>query len=282
MILLIDVGNTRSKWALTDNTRGINWLLSGYWDNQSFNQKLWSAQLNELKHSVERDHKDSIDTVIISCVAGEDIRGLLNNHIKEALGVFPQLPQADAEYQSQRGTKLNNSYKIAEALGVDRWLAMVAATELSIPPFAVIDAGTAITLDVVGDNGEHLGGHIIPGQKLMQSSLLKDTGRIAWSAQHNLDSKSDNDWLATNTQQAVEFGALQASVGYLESVIDKLHHHMSLNSIIMTGGDAEQLCSLLNPPIKKYVKYQKDLVLQGLFYWYRTNLLKKTADKANS
>ena len=282
MILLIDVGNTRSKWALTDNAHGTSWLLSGYWDNQSFNQMQWSEQLAELKQTVEHEHQESIDSVLISCVAGEDIRHLLNSHIIEALGVSPQLPQASAEYQSQQGTKLINSYKVAEALGVDRWLAMVAAVELLIPPFAVIDAGTAITLDVVGANGKHLGGHIIPGQKLMQSSLLKDTGRIAWSAQHNLDSKSDNGWLATNTQQAVEYGALQASVGYLESVIDKLHHHMSLNSIIMTGGDAEQLCSLLNPPIKKYVKYQKDLVLQGLFYWYRTNLPKKTADKGNS
>ncbi|WP_018625100.1 type III pantothenate kinase [Kangiella aquimarina] len=282
MILLIDVGNTRSKWALTDNAHGTSWLLSGYWDNQSFNQMQWIAQLGELKQTVEREHQDSIDTVLISCVAGEDIRHLLNNHIKEALGVSPQLPQASAEYQSQQGTKLINSYKVAEALGVDRWLAMAAATELTMPPFAVIDAGTAITLDVVGANGKHLGGHIIPGQRLMQSSLLKDTGRIAWSAQHNLDSESDNDWLATNTQQAVALGALHASVGYLESVTDKLLQHMSLNSIIMTGGDAEQLCGLLNQPIKKYVKYQKDLVLQGLFYWYLTNLPKKTADKANS
>lgn len=282
MILLIDIGNTRSKWALTDNTRGTHWLLSGYWDNQGFNQEQWNTQLNELKQKVARNYNVSIETIIISCVAGEDIWDSLTSYVIEVLGVAPQLPQATVEYQSQLGTKLINSYKVAEALGVDRWLAMVAASELSQPPFAVIDAGTAITLDVVGADGEHLGGHIIPGQKLMQSSLLKDTGRIAWSAQHNLESKSGNDWLATNTQQAVALGALHASVGYLESVIDKLHHHMGLNTIIMTGGDAEHLCSLLNQQTKQYVKYQKNLVLQGLFYWYLANLPKKTADKANS
>ncbi|HEY9031438.1 MAG TPA: type III pantothenate kinase [Kangiella sp.] len=282
MILLIDIGNSRSKWVLTNKVFGINWQASGQWSNQGFAEAHWLAQLNAIKDAVIQESDAKVEAIAISCVANEDVWKLLQDYCEQVFAVLPLLPQSSRGYQSQQGRRLVNSYKVTEALGIDRWLAMIAGTELTAKAFAVIDAGTAITLDVVDSNGQHLGGHIIPGHKLMQSSLLGDTGRIAWSAQHNRESQPDSDWLASNTQQAIELGTLDASVAYLEHSIDKLCTQFRLQTVIVTGGDAEQLISLLKLNLKKHLKYQKDLVLQGLFYWLLSNLTKKTADKANS
>ncbi|MCW8857166.1 MAG: type III pantothenate kinase [Kangiella sp.] len=282
MILLIDVGNSRSKWVLTNEASGINWKASGQWSNRDFAEAHWLAQLKAIKETVTQEFSEKVESIAISCVANEDVWRLLQDYCEQVFEILPILPQSSREYQSQQGGRLVNSYKVTEALGVDRWLAMIAGTELTTPAFAVIDAGTAITLDVVDSSGQHLGGHIIPGHKLMQSSLLGDTGRIAWSAQHNRDDQSDSDWLASNTQQAIELGTLDASVGYLEYSIDKLCTRFQLQTVMVTGGDAEQLIGLLKLNSKKHLKYQKDLVLQGLFYWLLNNLTKKTADKANS
>lgn len=282
MILLIDIGNSRSKWVLTNEVSGIDWRASDSWSNEDFSDAHWLAQFKAIKKTVSQEFAAKVEVIAISCVANEDVWKLLQDYCEQVFGIAPLLPQSSSEYQSQRGGALVNSYKVAEALGIDRWLAMIAGTELTAQAFAVIDAGTAITLDVVDSSGQHLGGHIIPGHKLMQSSLLGDTGRIAWSAQHNRDDQSDSDWLASNTQQAIELGTLDASVAYLEYSIDKLCAHFQLQMVIVTGGDAEQLIGLLKLNSKKHLKYQKDLVLQGLFYWLLSNLTKKTADNANS
>lgn len=282
MILLIDIGNSRSKWVLTNEASGINWQASGQWNNQGFAEVHWLAQLNAIKETVNQESGAKVEAIAISCVSNEEVWKLLQDYCEQVFAVPPLLPQSSREYQSQQGRRLVNSYKVTEALGIDRWLAMIAGVELTAQAFAVIDAGTAITLDVVDSKGQHLGGHIIPGHKLMQSSLLGDTGRIAWSAQHNREAQSDSGWLANNTQQAIELGTLEASVAYLEYSIDKLCAQFQLQTVIVTGGDAEQLIGLLKLNSKKQLKYQKDLVLQGLFYWFMSNLTKKTADKANS
>lgn len=282
MILLIDIGNSRSKWVLTNQSSAINWQASGQWSNEGFSEVHWLSQLKAIKETVTQEFGVKIEAIAIGCVANEDVWKLLQDYCEQVFGIKPHLPQSSSEYQNQKGGVLVNSYKVTEALGIDRWLAMIAACELMPLGFAIIDAGTAITLDVVDSNGQHLGGHIIPGQKLMQSSLLGDTGRIAWSAQHNRDIQSDSEWLATNTQQAIEQGTLYAGVAYLEHLMDKLCHQFQLDTVIVTGGDAEQLISLLNPRFKKYLNYKKDLVLQGLYYWFIDNSTKKTAYKANS
>lgn len=281
MILLIDIGNSRSKWALTNEARGVKWLATGQWDNQEFDQRHWLAQFNALKEKVTQEYGAVIEAVAISCVATDRVWALLGDYSEQVFAVTPYQAHSEPSYQGQHRRTLVNSYKVAQALGIDRWLAMVAGIELLPSAFAVIDAGTAITLDVVNSEGLHLGGHIIPGQQLMQSTLLKDTGRIGWSAQHNLDAQSASDWLADNTRSAVELGALHAGVAYLEYSIAKLRCQFQLETIIITGGDASQLMGLLSQQSQNHLKHEKDLVLQGLFYWLMSNLTKKTADKAD-
>ena len=63
-------------------------------------------------------------------------------------------------------------------LGVDRWLALVAAWNMVRQPAVVADLGTAATLDFVAGDGRHVGGYIVPGPGLMAKALARDTARV--------------------------------------------------------------------------------------------------------
>ena len=281
MTLLIDIGNSRCKWALTKENSGTDWLVTGEWLNGEFVQEHWLQQLTSIKQMAKQQHNGTVAAIVISCVADEAVREQLQLYCQQVFSVTAHLAESTSEYQAAQGLRLKNSYKVAEALGVDRWLAMIAGVEHVAGTFAILDAGTAITLDVVDATGQHLGGHIIPGQKLMRTSLLGDTGRIAWSAQHNQSELTQSDWLANSTQLAIEQGALHASVAYLQYCIEKLQSHCQLKKLIITGGDGEQLYHLIRSNLKSSVIYQKDLVLQGLFYFYQDIMSKKSSEKGN-
>lgn len=115
----------------------------------------------------------------------------------------------------------------------------------------VIDAGTALTLDVIDEFGRHVGGYICPGFSLMKSSLLGGTKRVM----------AEGDWqigraLGSSTQDCVDHGVQDMVACWLE-------HHRALQPnarIWVTGGDGQRLVSLLAEP----VLFEADLVLDGL------------------
>lgn len=75
---------------------------------------------------------------------------------------------------------VRNGYLDYQRLGLDRWLALVAAHHLAKKACLVIDLGTAVTSDLVAADGVHLGGYICPGMTLMRSQLRTHTRRIRY------------------------------------------------------------------------------------------------------
>ena len=73
---------------------------------------------------------------------------------------------------------VTNAYPDVSQLGIDRWLALIAAWNKYHAPVCVAGCGTAVTLDVVDGDGYHLGGLIFPGLRLMQQSLITHTHGI--------------------------------------------------------------------------------------------------------
>jgi len=112
-----------------------------------------------------------------------------------------------------------------------------------------------MTMDFVMDNGEHLGGYIVPGSKLQQQSLLLNTEKI------HVSDVTVKGCLGVNTAEAVVFGIEQMLLAFIEAkivVISKKYQQEV--TLILTGGHAEQLAEGLVSP----VNLEKDLVLQGL------------------
>ena len=150
-----------------------------------------------------------------------------------------------------------NGYDEPERLGLDRWLAVVAAYNLCGGPCLVIDLGTAITVDLVGASGKHLGGYITPGLSLLRGQLIAHTRRIRYST----DGMRDLGKLSpgVSTSEAVERGCLLMLRSYIGQQIDLAPEWLGGEfTCYLTGGDA-----LLASDLRGVV-HVPDLVFCGL------------------
>ena len=148
---------------------------------------------------------------------------------------------------------LVSRYAQPARMGVDRWLAMLGARQASAGPLCVIDAGTAITLDLVAAQGSHEGGYILPGADLMRRALTADTGQIQV---HALDAPT----LApgSDTQTCVSAGGWRAVIGAVQSVLADYPEHRAL----LTGGLAPVLLEM-----GLSATHHPHLVMEGLRLW---------------
>lgn len=138
------------------------------------------------------------------------------------------------------------------SMGVDRWLAMLAAKEHLSEGVVVVDAGSALTVDVVTELGEHSGGYILPGLQLMRSSLFTNTDKVIFDARLPLVGVG----LGVSTQSCVDNGVLMAAVGLIDRVVADHPGY----KLVMTGGD----CATILPYISHPADCLDELVLDGL------------------
>lgn len=151
-----------------------------------------------------------------------------------------------------------NQYSDQSRLGVDRWLAMLAASNAVAGAKIIIDSGTAMTIDVVDARGLHQGGYITPGLGLMRASLVNNT-RIRLASAPVTPSLA----LGHSTDDAVNNGTLAAQIALIDRVVASSRQNTPDTTVYYTGGDAELLASLASHPDFEIVP---NLVLDGLAY----------------
>ena len=142
-------------------------------------------------------------------------------------------------------------YADPSSLGVDRWLAVVAAYHLYQTSLLIVDAGSAMTLDLVSEDGRHLGGYILPGLTLMRDALWRGTDRV--KVDREVDECGIDPGMDTIT--AVNHGSLLAAIATVEKLANQYQ-----SKVVVTGGYAKKLLPYLHPNID----YLPDLVLDGL------------------
>ncbi len=231
VMLLIDIGNSRTKWAISSD---------GVWTQQG------AAGLGEW--GTVRQAFAGLAPVhrIVACnVAGDDAAALLG----EACAAL----SCPVEFVTARETQcgVRNGYAQPDRLGADRWVALIAAWRQTRAPCLVVNCGTATTVDALSAKGEFLGGLILPGIDMMRNSLLQGTARVK---------EANGRWQAfpRSTDDAVVSGAIQATVG-------AIHRQYELLGVpgagcVLDGGAADQIQSLLRLPVKRL----DNLVLRGL------------------
>lgn len=231
MILDIDLGNTRMKWILRGGggdvvSRGAE--LNSSWGDQTLPV---SAQISRVR---------------ISSVKG-DLAERIERFMRDRLNIAAEFARV---VDGVSGLKCG--YEDSSRLGVDRWLALLACWENIGREAIVVDAGSALTIDVLSGN-RHQGGYIVPGLEMMKRSLSAGTWGIS------VDSETA-PYLrpADNTSDAVRNGSLVAHVG----MVDKVVKLTGIERIVLTGGDSNLLKSHFD---RDYlVTVVPDLVLDGL------------------
>jgi type III pantothenate kinase len=197
---------------------------------------------------------DTPEAIWVANVAGQSLEDALRR-------AAPDL--ADAAWHFERTREqclgLTNGYRQPALLGVDRWIAMIAAFARVGEAVCVVDAGTACTLDAVDSAGRHLGGVIAPGVGLMQSSLRKDTSDIDLHAKRS--SGNDEGLFAKSTAGAIASGSVFSLAALAERGVRELGQVCGHEpALILTGGDAELVARQCQVPCIVV----PELVLEGL------------------
>lgn len=232
--LQLDVGNSSAKWRLLE--RGKVAARGQYLADDP-------ASRAALLGCTEELHQ-----IWVASVAGAEAEQALADLLQGHWDVQAWFARSTASCGG-----LRNSYSEPERMGVDRWLAMLAAWQRVQGRVCVVDAGSALTIDLVDDTGEHEGGYIIPGPTLMERALLMDTDRVRFAEDAGYDLSP-----GTATADAVRHGIALAQAGAVSLALDRAQ--VSGDQLLFCGGWGETLQNLLG----RGGRHLPDLVFEGL------------------
>ncbi len=242
--LLLDIGNTRVKWGVLEDGQIRR---TGHISQARIRENGLQVITTRLPRRV--------DTVFASNVAGASFATRLS-------GVVGAHCNCDVRFAhtERKGWGVTNAYTQPRRMGVDRWVAMVGAWSRLQSACLVVDAGTAITLDAIDDNGNHLGGQIIAGVGTMTDALAAATSDIPKVRPAPARADADLCMFARNTAAAVREGAQNAVAGAVDRAIRTLQSNAYDAKIVLTGGDASRILNaLVEAPV-----HRPHLVLEGL------------------
>ncbi|MCY7294774.1 type III pantothenate kinase [Alteromonas sp. a30] len=228
--LLVDIGNTRTKYVFSDSQGAFSKVDYLYKEENldsllSLCSEVVIASVNnEEKLRVWRDACEKQNTTL--------------HHIQtQAMAFGVACP-----------------YENPQKLGIDRWLCALAIAKRTHQAVAVIDVGTATTCDFIV-NGEYLGGWIAPGFDLMRQSLVQNTAKVLANEHFPNDIV-----LGRDTEDCVNGGCLAMISGLITEAQRQLCQFEGENQVILTGGSASMLANVVSVDCI----VEEDLLFKGL------------------
>ena len=238
MYLLIDIGNTRIKWQYRDDETILN-------SDSMMVEDFMGINFSDLQ---------SVKKVLISNVN----HAVVLDKVKDSVAIF-DCPVIEAKSQSNH--VLINDYEDTQTLGVDRWLTALGTWKKHQKPLLVINAGTAITIDLIDLDSQEKphfkGGMILPGVAISLAILNDSTSLI--------DVKiGTTKYPSVNTTDAVTTGIFTSIQGAVNLVCKKLPATLP---ILLTGGDAVLIYEQADDEWKSRIKLEDDLIFEGLMLY---------------
>ncbi|MAS82202.1 MAG: hypothetical protein CMF45_05900 [Legionellales bacterium] len=244
MKLLLDIGNSSVNWALE---KGGQLAMDGVF---SYDKNTFDKNLQENLSFLQTP-----SNILVANVAGNKVFADLQSWVKQRWRIECWQPSVSTKFN-----QLKNSYNDIQEMGIDRWLAMIAAWEEHHTALCVVGCGTALTIDSIDLEGNHFGGYIIPGIELMQQALIMKTESINVSTNKHVSIA-----YAQGTQAAINNGAFFATTAMIDRVVMNLSDELkTLPKCIIFGGMAELISRLL----KNEFQHESNLVLYGLLIAY--------------
>lgn len=236
--LLIDIGNTSLKWSWLTET-GLSQV-----------ERVAHAGLDSgFPEACWRDETPP-SHVLIANVASIQLEKLICEWIKITWAIEPKVVGVTAT-----ALGVINAYSDPGRLGVDRWLALIAVHQQMSGDVCIVDCGTAITVDVIDNQGRHQGGLIMPGFNLMREALLDKTQIL------RTESTQATELLGTDTAGCIVSAALNSAAALVERVITVTAKQRGVRPcLVLTGSDAERLSGALHSSYEII----PDLVMRGL------------------
>lgn len=238
MKLLIDLGNTRLKWALWD---GAELHFGGAIAHAGER----SLDLDCLWQTIQ-----GADAAWVASVAAPALDAQLTQSLLARGISATQFVRSSAQACGVR-----SAYAQPERLGIDRFLSLIAAHAHAHEPTVIASCGTALTLDALSADGTHLGGLIAPAPDLMRGALLGLTARLGELGSARIVERADN------TTDAVESGCWLAAAALIERFVARsAREFRAAPTLVLSGGGAPRLAELVALPSR----IDAELVLRGL------------------
>ena len=232
MNVIIEIGNTRSKYAIFDGEMLVE---SG-------------VTLSGLAEKLAAFRSAALPVEML--VAGT---GLIREEV-----IAPLRRLATTCYQASPDLSLpiTIGYDTPATLGFDRVAGSVAGASLYPGrPLLIIDTGTAVTFDYVSRDGMYLGGNISPGLSMRYRSLHVFTNGLPL-----VENAPEHGDLGKSTVEAIRNGVLKGFLFEMRGYMDAFAREHPEGIILLTGGDGEWLNELIDRPVVQ----DKYLVMKGL------------------
>jgi type III pantothenate kinase len=249
-LVLVDIGNSRvalARWSKELRTAAVHVRNDPIEAVIDVLQRQW----DELASAGRR-------AVVISSVNPpllEDLRTAA-----EARGIEPVLV-VGRDIDAPIDADLPNP----EAVGTDRLCVAAAAFAGFKSACVAADLGTALTIDLIADNGVFLGGTILPGLNLCAQALHEHTALLPLVSFEN----HDNETLGKDTASAIRDGVFAMMIGALREITERYATQIGKwPPLVVTGGDAEQIgryCDFVDRVVP-------DLCLDGLVLAYKQHV----------
>jgi type III pantothenate kinase len=233
----LDVGNSRVKWRYVARDRverGAFDRAEG-WLDPNWNGKTFRPR-----------------RVRVSSVAGVAANRGLHRAVLSSFDV-----RAEFARSTSRRAGVTCGYDTPSALGVDRWLAMLAGWKHLSAAFVVADVGTAATVDFVDGGGVHRGGYIVPGLGAMVTALGSKTARV------RVGDLDDQPSLApgSDTTACVHRGVHRMLIDFVHRSVTRFRTSSDHRAhLLITGGNA----AAVSAHIDLVFEVLPELVLDGL------------------
>lgn len=237
---LFDVGNSRLKIAPVNNGYVGQVQATHYRTEDGFQQL--------------GDILPSGDTAFVASVAPRLwTQQLLDALSKRFTHVHRVVPRASHG-------KLQIAYASAERLGVDRFLSLIAACQ-NEQHILIVGVGTALTIDLLRADGQHIGGSITPSPTLMRSILHT-------RAEHLPTTGGKYVIFAENTEDALASGCEGAAIALISSRLHAAQQHLGHTvTLMLHGGGAGPLLDTFSHAV-----HRPSLVIEGLAIWAQSEL----------
>ena len=240
MNLIVDIGNTRIKYAVFDRKR---LLIDQSAEPEQFLLK--SRELFEIY--------PQITDAMISSV------GHLDKKHYEVLSLFCKVHVLSHTSK----VPFKNKYATPQPLGMDRIaLATAAFYHNHKGNTLIVDMGTCITYDLMNDSGEYLGGAISPGLRMRFQAMHEQTAKLPLVA-----SEFPDDFIGNTTKSNLQNGVFQGILHELDGTIQQYKNRFEHLTVILTGGDSHFFAKRLKNSIFAHSKF----LLEGLNYLLEYN-----------
>ena len=233
MIIAVNIGNTHTSIGTFQNNKLV---------------KKRKIDTEAIEHILDNFVSSKPEAAIIASVVPSKNQTILKE-IEARFGILPIFVNAEMHLS------IKTSYKLHKDLGPDRFSNMFGARELVGLPLCVIDAGTAITVDVVSKDSEHIGGLIMAGISTEAKVLGESTELLPFIT----IPEGVPNLLANNTKDCIVAGIYWSKVCGLKGILERIQSALGYKfSVIVTGGTGNLIAEELGFP------YEQWLTLIGL------------------